>query len=260
VNNILPPSTIIHLPHASRAIPADVREAVCLSDSELEAQLDRLTDHYTDELFSAKHPDVIPLVYPVSRFVVDPERFSEDVLEPMAMRGQGAVYTKTVDGLPFRNQLSLDDRNSLMDRFYWPHHNQLDHLAGTALAAHGRALIVDAHSFPSSPLPVDLDQSADRPDICIGSDEFHTPVELVDVIKVMFKDAGFSVGVNNPYCGTLVPNQFYGKDNRVKSVMIEINRRLYLQDEPKDIRKREPEFSQLRTLLSEVILRLVRSG
>ncbi|HIG64770.1 MAG TPA: hypothetical protein EYQ43_04250 [Methyloprofundus sp.] len=254
------PSTIIHLPHASRSIPAAVREAICLSDSELEAQLDRLTDHYTDELFPVNHPDVIPLAYPVSRFVVDPERFSDDALEPMAIRGQGAVYTKTVDGLPFRKELSQDDRNSLMDQFYWSHHNRLDHLAEAALAAHGRALIIDAHSFPSSSLPVDLDQSADRPDICIGSDAFHTPIELVDVIKVMFEGAGFSVGINNPYCGTLVPNKFYGKDNRVESVMIEINRRLYLQDEPKDIRKMEPEFSQLKGLLSEVILRLVRSG
>ena len=250
-------STIIHLPHASRTIPTDVRQVICLSDSELEVQLDRLTDHYTDELFSLEHPDVIPLVYPVSRFVVDPERFSDDALEPMALRGQGAVYTQTIDGLPFRKDLLLEDRNRLMDRFYWPHHHQLGGLTEAALVAYGRALIIDAHSFPSSPLPVDLDQSADRPDICIGSDEFHTPVELVDIIKARFEGAGFSVGVNHPYCGTLVPNQFYGKDNRVKSVMIEINRRLYLQDEPKDIRKKEPEFSQLKALLSEVILGLV---
>jgi N-formylglutamate deformylase len=81
-------------------------------------------------------------------------------------------------------------------------------------------------------------------------------VELVDIIKVRFEGAGFSVGVNNPYCGTLVPNNFYGKDYRVKSVMIEINRHLYLRDEPKDIRKKEPELSQLKALLSEVILGL----
>ena len=45
------PSTIIHLPRASRSILVAVREAICLNDSELEAQFDRLTDHYTDELF-----------------------------------------------------------------------------------------------------------------------------------------------------------------------------------------------------------------
>jgi N-formylglutamate amidohydrolase len=248
-----PSATILHLPHASRAIPNDVRESICLSDSELEIQLDRLTDHYTDELFSLDHPDVISLVYPVSRFVVDPERFSEDALEPMAVWGQGMVYTKTVDGLPFRNELSLNDRNDLVDRFYWPHHNQLDRLTEEALTAHGRALIIDAHSFPSNPLPVDLDQSAERPDICIGSDEFHTPAELVGTIKTMFEEAGYSVLINSPYIGTLVPNKYYCKDSRVKSVMIEINRRIYLRDEPQDIRKSEPGFSRLQALLSEIM-------
>lgn len=44
--------TIIHIPHASRYIPDDVREFICLDEKSLEAELDRLTDHYTDELFA----------------------------------------------------------------------------------------------------------------------------------------------------------------------------------------------------------------
>jgi len=43
----------------------------------------------------------------------------------------------------------------------------------------------------------------------------------------VFKD--YDVAINTPYAGSLVPNKFYMKDNRVKSVMIEINKRLHLE-------------------------------
>ncbi len=53
----------------------------------------------------------------------------------------------------------------------------------------------------------------------------------------MMHQLDWSVGINRPYAGTLVPTTFYGKDQRVLSVMIEVNRRLYLTDEPYDISK-----------------------
>ena len=37
--------------------------------------------------------------------------------------------------------------------------------------------------------------------------------------------------------------------------MIEVNRQLYLQDEPRDIRKKEPGFTQLQVLLKKTILK-----
>ena len=83
-------------------IPDDVRGTLVLSDSALERELLRLTDRYTDELFALDPAIAIPVVFGVSRFVVDPERFTDDALEPMAARGMGAVYTATTDGAPLR--------------------------------------------------------------------------------------------------------------------------------------------------------------
>ena len=46
---------ILHIPHSSRVIPGNVRDQIILSDRELDAELDRMTDAYTDELFSLEH-------------------------------------------------------------------------------------------------------------------------------------------------------------------------------------------------------------
>jgi N-formylglutamate amidohydrolase len=79
-------------------------------------ELDRLTDHYTDELFDHRGPPEFATVrFPVSRFVVDPERFEDDAQEPMAARGQGAIYTRTTDARSLRNPPTAAERDALLD-------------------------------------------------------------------------------------------------------------------------------------------------
>jgi N-formylglutamate amidohydrolase len=41
---------------------------------------------------------------------------------------------------------------------------------------------------------------------------------------------GYSVGIDRPYAGTMVPMAFYQMDRRVTSIMIEINRSLYMDE------------------------------
>jgi N-formylglutamate amidohydrolase len=45
------------------------------------------------------------------------------------------------------------------------------------------------------------------------------------------KEAGYSVAVDAPFAGALVLLSFYRKDDRVLSVMIEVNRRLYMDEQ-----------------------------
>jgi N-formylglutamate deformylase len=55
---------VIHMPHASRAIPNDVRSALTLTDHELELDLLRMTDAYTDELFAFAEAETV--VFPLA--------------------------------------------------------------------------------------------------------------------------------------------------------------------------------------------------
>jgi len=224
------PSKIIHIPHSSTLIPGHILGQYVLSDLELEAELIRMTDRYTDELFSTNIEDVTHLRFPISRLAVDPERFREDNQETMAARGMGAVYMSTVGGSPLRHPLLPQERENLLKQYYDPHHEELTRLVSTALEESSQCLIIDAHSFPSHALPCDIDQSPKRPDICIGTDDYHTPDELLQTAKGAFSTSGWTVKVNSPYSGTIVPMRYYQSDKRVSSLMVEINRRLYMDE------------------------------
>jgi len=52
----------------------------------------------------------------------------------------------------------------------------------------------------------------------------------VDASVRFFEERGYSLGVDWPYTGTIVPLAWYGKDKQVASIMLEVNRRLYLED------------------------------
>ena len=58
-----------------------------------------LTDWYTSDLFSlAVHASGVAIEFPISRIVVDPERFQIDSQEPMSEVGMGVLYTRTTHG------------------------------------------------------------------------------------------------------------------------------------------------------------------
>ena len=69
-----------------------------------------------------------------------------------------------------------------------------------------------------------------RPQICIGTDSFHTPIDLLQIVESYFNKNNYDVQINKPYSGTLVPIEFYKKDHKVISIMIEINRSLYMDE------------------------------
>ena len=246
---------ILHIPHSSRFIPQHVRATLLLFDAELKAELIRMTDSYTDDLFFLPGT-ATSVVFPVSRLVVDPERFVDDTQEPMVAKGMGAVYTHTSDGHQLRRVLSSDERELLIQTYYEPHHANLTRTVDDGLRRSGRCLILDCHSFPSVPLPYELDQSARRPDICIGTDEYHTPGWLSEAAASLFREGGFQVELNRPFAGALVPMAHYRRNPHVWSVMIEVNRSLYMDE---GTGERTVQFESLRRKVQGILQRLVAS-
>jgi len=248
---------IFHLPHSSFSIPSNLRSAFLLDDQALEAELLRMADAHTDDLFgSHAETDDSVVTFPVSRLVLDPERFLDDTLETMAAIGMGVIYERTSSGDPLRNNPSLEERDALIQQLYVPHHKRLNAAIENDLTQNDSALILDCHSFPSIPLPFEIDQDPDRPDICLGTDPFHTPEQLVEVAGKAVTDEGFTYRINRPYGGSLVPSRYWEKDQRVSSIMIEVNRSLYMKE---GTGKRSGQYGKCRSSLGRIIGK-IRNG
>ena len=226
----LPAWAIFHVPHDSTLIPTEVRNQFSLSDADLNHELIKMTDHHTLDLFTKGASGNQVIRSPVSRLVMDVERFEDDEQEIMSKRGMGAVYMSTHAGAPLRHPIAPFEREKLLERWYRPHHDALTKAVDQVITQYSKALVIDAHSFPSTALPYELDQSPDRPEICIGTDEFHTPVALAKSMEQAFIVAGLDVRMNSPFAGALVPLNRYGKDQRVSAVMIEVRRDLYANE------------------------------
>lgn len=219
---------IFHVSHDATFIPDNVRSQFLLDDSRLEFELLQMTDHLTYDLICVCAPPANIVRAPVSRLVVDVERFTSDELEPMSAIGMGAIYRMRYDSQPLRRSLTSQEQQSLYEDWYLPHHERLTQAVAKTLAVNGRALVIDVHSYPRQALPYKQVQDALRPEIRIESDPQHTPKQLEDLAQQVFKDAGFDVALNTPFSGALVPGKHYGKDQRVSAIMLEIRRDLYL--------------------------------
>ena len=212
---------ILHIPHASTDLAG--RAFQC----DIGAELYRMTDHRTDELFY--HPKAVRIVFPMSRLVCDVERFADDAQEAMAKKGMGVCYTTSSFGQVLR-QISEAEKSIILEDYYWPHHTRLVAAVNDELQQRGSSLIVDCHSFSAVPLPHENNQDTPRPDICVGTDDYHTPTALTELVTQYFESCGYSVAVNNPFAGALVPLAHYQANPAVNSIMIEVNRDLYQAD------------------------------
>lgn len=239
---------ILHIPHASVHIPPEERDLFVTDDAHLVQQNILWPDLHTDALYQCG--DAARLVFPISRLVVDPERFSDDALEPMAKKGMGALYRVDTNMNEMRPVIPDHRRKKLMDSWYWPHHNALDDMAQERLEKFGLCLIFDCHSYPSKALPYE-DATQFRPEIGIGTDSYHTPTLLRDAMAKAFRERGYEVGVDTPFAGALVPNRFYGRDKRVHSIMIEVRRDLYMDE---TTGAKNAEFDKIRADLTKIMI------
>lgn len=218
---------LIHIPHSSYFIPNKFKELFYLTDDELLAEQLKMTDSYTDELFNI--PETQKIICPVSRLVCDVERFRNKNEEEMTTQGMWVCYIKT-SNLKLLKKVNKTHENEILSNYYDKHHNNFNQQVTSILNKQNICLIIDAHSFPSKPLPYELYSQKHRPDICLGIDDYHTPKYLAEYFYKYFTDLGYNTLINSPFKGTIVPLNYYQKNKKVISIMLEINRSLYMDE------------------------------
>jgi len=236
---------ILHIPHSSTNIP--LKEGFVVTEKLLNVEILKLTDWFTDDLFHTSEEIIIKANF--SRIFCDPERFPDDNQEVMAKFGMGVLYEKSDDGIIIRS-VNSELRDRILKDYYWKHHNKFSLAIKKQLEQFGKAMIIDCHSFSSKPLTRDLNKETQRPDFNIGTDQYHTPQVLIDISKEFFSKKGYSLGIDWPYKGSIVPLEFYQQNANVQTIMLEINRKLYL-NEPTNAKSER--YLEIKSVIQEFI-------
>lgn len=211
---------VCNIPHSSMSIPEWARKDILISEDELFAFVEFMIDKDIDRMWEFV-PDENKEVATLSRVILNIERFRSDADEIMSAKGMGLYYTHTPEGKQFRIK-STNSYNRCL-AIYDAYHKSLEEKVANCLEQHGECIILDCHSFHDEMHYTDYEATT-FPDVCIGvNGEMSTEAQFI--IDAFYK-RGYSLKVNEPFSGSLVPVRYLG-NNCVHSVMIKLNRRIY---------------------------------
>ena len=114
------------------------------------------------------------------------------------------------------------NRQELLTTVLEPYARRFTKLVDQVLDPHQSAVIIDLHSFPQKALPYEIHGDDPRPEVCLGTDRFHTSPGLLRAAEGAFD--GYDTRRNTPFSGTFAPLRHYQRDDRVQSIMVEIRR------------------------------------
>jgi len=204
---------LLHVPHSSTAFP----EGLKYTWNDLDDEERLLIDYYTDELFAPQQDSkrINSIVFPYCRLFCDVERLAND---PLEAKGLGISYRRSL-GAGFRSFGTLQKAYP----YYADHHAAM---SKKIVEMNRGLLLIDCHSFSS--FPNLLNSNPPDIDICIGynDDETCPNKSFVSTIALYFESMGYKVGINTPFSNSKtfeVPVPYH-------SVMIEINKRLYMNE------------------------------
>ena len=237
-------TVIFHIPHDGNQLEESLMSSVIVDREQFLWYHDKMRD--TDATLFI--PDGIAaevLKFEFSRLLCDVERFIGDN-EIMEKYGMGFCYERVYDGTVIKKaDAQLKNKTYAL---YAEHHNKLDDLVKGAAE---NIVLIDLHSF-SKELIVHQAIEKSLPDICIGFDEL--PLSIKDMIVSAFSENGFSVDVNYPYQGSMIPNCILSKkiNKNLISFMIEVNKDCYIINGKTDSDFIEKIRNAIRTILQSI--------
>lgn len=245
-------NVIIHIPHSSVYIPKEFLNSFLISKDKLKNELNIMTDLYTDKLIN-KDNNIIKFKF--SRLLCDVERFNNES-EIMNKIGMGVSYTKTHN----LNPLKVIDNINYINKIYDNHHNELLELVNNKLEKYNKVIIIDIHSYSEFPLRYEMKINKNynlRPDICIGFDDYHINKDILNLVTNYLDDTYYTYTYNNPFKGSIVPIEYYKNNKNIISIMLEINKRLYINS---DYTINKKDFYELKKHINNLIYKIKQNN
>ncbi len=213
---------IKHIPHSSIDSP---NNSWTTMDLDYHIYNLKMSDIYIDQLF--KNVEGIEIKAKYTRLYCDVEKYRDDSMEEMSKYGMGYIYNKFYDGKNLY-RYKLDKEKIEIDKYYDYYHNKLRYETKKIISSGKDVLILDIHSFSDSQASK-FCKDGNFPDICIGINDDNVNYRILRQIIKRIRKKGFTYKINYPYKGSIIPSNLTSSEEKhVFSVMIEVNKRIYL--------------------------------
>ena len=252
---------VVEIPHASVVLDA-------LSVGTLKVPsycIGQDADLYVDDLYvDAVECGATVLVSKLSRYVCDLNRGEADI-DDGAVQGaplggrpapHGLVWRQSTDGQSaLRSPLSQGEFERRLNTIYRPYHARLGELIAAKVDRFGVAVLLAAHSMPSSGRHGHIDTGSRRADVVPGSRGRSTAAPIViQQPEELARARGWSVAHDDPYRGGFTTARYGRPGQCVHAVQVELNRHLYMNEET--LEKLDGKFDATRQYCRELVARL----
>ncbi len=252
---------LVSIPHSGEEVVDECYWLKELDEVTLMYDVDRFVDKmYQSALDQYEIPKVVT---PYHRYVVDCNRWPTDVdcgsvegsQKPSGSHPTGLHWTKTTANyVLIKKPLSRQLHENILKKYYEGFFRDIDSLYAS-VKQQKKVYHLDIHSMPSRGTDAHRDPGEDRADIVIGNEKGKTATaEWTEQVMTAYRNQGFEVQLNHPYTGGTIVEKYGNPVQGKQALMIELNRRLYMDEKSKQIlpEKAEPVKQSLNKVISEI--------
>jgi N-formylglutamate deformylase len=252
-------------PHSGTIYPEDFGHVVAMPS------LRRAEDTHVDQLYAAA-PDLgatlITANFP--RSYIDANRSLLDIdpalldgpwpgpinISKKTDKGIGLVWRLLDSGESIYNRkLTVAEVQSRIAKCYAPYHKAVREAINSAHKHYGAVWHVNCHSMPAmSSIISEEGPGVARADFVLGDRDGTTcNPEFTSFVAIVLKEMGYDVKVNDPYKGVELVRAYSDPAENKHSLQIEINRRLYMNEDTRELNDGFPKLKENITHLMEEI-------
>lgn len=256
---------LITSPHSGSDYPADFLAASLLDAHDIRQSEDMYVDAlYADApklgiaLLAAQFPrayiDLNRAPYELEQALFDDKL--PDHIDTKSMRaaaGLGTVPRLVAENTPiYKAKLHFAEAEKRIETIYRPFHATLGRHLDALYEAHGYSLLLDAHSMPSQATRL---SGIDEIDFILGNRHgraCHNDVTYA--VESFLTSRGWRVGLNKPYAGGHITEQYGAPAYGRHALQIEINRGIYMDEAS---HQKHEGFERLRRDMRELMAHLI---
>jgi N-formylglutamate deformylase len=233
---------VLDSPHSGEHYPDDFdhappRNVVRLAEDTHVARLYRRAPGFGATLIEANFPRAY---IDANRSLddLDPEMLDGPWPVPLAVsrktrQGIGLLWRIARGGAPlYRRKLKVDEVQRRIDRWYRPYHAALDAEVSRLHGRFGVVWHINCHSMPAVGDANADDPGRARADFVLGDRDGTTCAgDFTACVAETLRAMGHSVAINDPYKGVEIVRKHGRPAEGRHSLQIELNRRLYMDEE-----------------------------